>query len=145
CVRIDAAEQIIPLGTARATRDAKHLKRMFAIRIEKIEPGLGIEAMRLAAPQVEPLGAKTLTSALIVGARAPDIAPLVDQLAGRVGDQALFRLTAIESDVPERAVRAQAPLTEPQGWPRWKRPARLLVRPELLRSVVALLPDHPPR
>ncbi len=145
CVRVDAAEQVIPLGTARATRDAKHLKRMFAMRIESIEPGLGIEAMRLAAPQVEPLGAQSMAKDLIAGERAPDIAPLVDQLAGRVGEHALFRLTAIESDVPERAVRAQAPLAEPQGWPRWNRPARLLARPELLRGVVALLPDHPPR
>ncbi len=145
CVRVDAAEQIVPLGTSRATRDAKHLKRMFAMRIETIEPGLGIEAMRLAAPQVEPLGAQSLTSDLIADAHAPDIAPLVDQLAGRVGEHGLFRLTGHESDVPERAVRAQAPLAAPQGWPGWKRPARLLVRPERLSGVVALLPDHPPR
>lgn len=145
CVRVDAAEQIIPLGASRATRDAKHIKRMFALRIERIEPGLGIEAMRLAAPQVEPLGATTIASDLIPGDRPPDIAPLVDQLAGRVGDAALFRLSAIESDVPERAVRALGPLAEPQGWPKWKRPTRLLVRPEHLHGVVALLPDHPPR
>lgn len=145
CVRVDAAEQIISLGAARATRDAKHIKRMFGLRIERIEPGLGIEAMRLAAPLVEPLGAIELANELIADHRAPDIAPLVDQLAGRVGDNALFRLTAMESDVPERAVRALAPLAEPQGWPRWKRPTRLLVSPEHLHAVVALLPDHPPR
>lgn len=145
CVRVDDAEQIILLGTARATRDARHIKRMFGLRIEKIEPGLGIEAMRLAAPGVEPLGALAFATDLIASERAPDIAPLVDQLAGRVGDAALFRLTAIESDVPERAVRAIAPLGEPKGWPIWLRPARLLKRPELLSGVVALLPDHPPR
>jgi len=30
-------------------------------------------------------------------------------------------------------------------WPAWRRPARLLRRPEPLQNVVALLPDHPPR
>ena len=33
----------------------------------------------------------------------------------------------------------------PAGWPSWKRPARLLARPEPLSGVVALLPDQPPR
>lgn len=145
CVRVDAAEQIVPLGTARATRDAKHIKRMFGLRLEKIEPGLGIEAMCLAAPGVEALGALAFATDLIASERAPDIAPLVDQLAGRAGDASLFRLTAIESDVPERAVRALAPLAAPAGWPGWARPARLLKRPEKLSGVVALLPDHPPR
>ncbi len=145
CVRVDDGEQTVMLGAARATRDARHIKRMFALRIETIEPGLGIEAMRLAAPGVEPLGALAFAADLMAGERAPDIAPLVDQLAGRVGDAALFRMTAIESDVPERAVRALAPLAEPKGWPVWARPARLLKRPEMLSGVVALLPDHPPR
>src|SRR3546814_2977239 len=33
----------------------------------------------------------------------------------------------------------------PTGWSAWKRPVRLLRRPERLSNVVALLPDHPPR
>ena len=56
-----------------------------------------------------------------------------------------FRLSSHESDVPERAVRRIAPLATPKGWPSWKRPVRMLGRPELLSHVVALLPDHPPR
>lgn len=31
------------------------------------------------------------------------------------------------------------------GWPAWRRPARLLRRPEPLSNVIALLPDSPPR
>ncbi|MGI9375425.1 MAG: DNA polymerase Y family protein, partial [Tsuneonella suprasediminis] len=74
-----------------------------------------------------------------------DIAGLVDQLAGRIGHDALFKSTLVESDVPERAVVRTGPLSEATGWPTWKRPARLLVRPEPLFGVIALLPDHPPR
>lgn len=144
-LRVDGDEQRIGLGTARATRDAKHLKRMFALRTERIEPGLGIEAMALAAPRVEDLFPTSLDAALGDGPKAPDIAFLVDQLAGRVGDAALFRIGAEESDVPERAVRRADALTDPTGWPMLKRPVRLLRRPELLANVIALLPDHPPR
>lgn len=145
CHRIDGDEQRIGLGTARATRDARHLKRMFAMRIERIEPALGIEAMTLTAPRVEDLMPQALDVGLGGARQAPDIAPLVDQLAGRAGDGALFRIGARESDVPERAVHRTNPLASPTGWPAWKRPVRLLRRPELLSSVVALLPDHPPR
>ena len=145
CERVDAAEQRIAVGTARATRDAAHLLRLFRLRIDRIEPGLGIEAMRLAATSVEPLGALAVPAALGDAPRVRDIAPLVDQLAGRAGDAALFRLQSVESDVPERAIARAGPLAVPAGWPAWPRPARMLARPEALSGVVALLPDHPPR
>lgn len=145
CVRVDGDAQHIGLGTARATRDAKHLKRMLGMRVERIEPGLGIEAMVLAAPRVEDLFPHALGVRLGGETQASDLAPLVDQLAGRIGDAALFRVGSQESDVPERAARRAGALACPTGWPAWKRPVRLLRRPELLGQVVALLPDHPPR
>lgn len=143
--RVDGEVQSLAVGASRATRDAKHLKRMFALRLSKIEPGLGIEAMRLVVPHSEPLGASSVAALIVDSTRPPDLAPLVDQLVGRSGPSALFRIASRESDVPERAVRQVSPLSEPQGWPAWKRPARLLARPEPLRNVIALLPDHPPR
>ncbi|WP_323810152.1 DUF6504 family protein [Sphingobium baderi] len=145
CQIVDGTEQRIAIGTAKATRDAKHLKRMLAMRVERIDPGLGIETMTLSAPRVEQLRAQTLEAGLITGDRAPDIALLVDQLAGRIDPDTPFRLSSHESDVPERAVRRVGPLATPKGWPGWKRPVRMLRRPELLSNVVALLPDHPPR
>ncbi len=134
CVRVDGGEQRIGLGTARATRDAGHLKRMFAMRVERIEPGLGIEAMTFAASRVEELQPLALDAGLAGDDRPPDIADLVDQLVGRVGENALFRIGACESDVPERAVRRVDALTAPAGWPAWKRPVRLLRRPGRRRS-----------
>jgi len=145
CDRLDKGEQRLAVGTARATRDTKHLLRLFRLRIDRIEPGLGIEAMTISAPQVEPLAPEMVEAALGIGDRARDLAPIVDQLVGRAGEAALFRLGAVESDVPERAVRRVPPLESPSGWPCWSRPSRLFVRPEALHGVVALLPDHPPR
>lgn len=145
CLVVDGGTQQIGFGTARASRDAKHLKRMLAMRVERIDPGLGIEAMTLIAPRVEGLAPEALVAQLGPHDRPTDLAPLVDQLSGRIEPQALFRMGAKESDVPERATRRLEPLAKPTGWPKWKRPVRLLARPEPLSRVIALLPDHPPR
>ncbi|MEC3950165.1 Y-family DNA polymerase [Sphingobium sp. HWE2-09] len=144
-VRVDGEPQRLMVGASRATRDSRHLKRMFGLRLAQLEPGLGIETMHLAVPHHEPLGAETMGALLETSRKGRDLAPLVDQLSARAGEAALFRLTAHESDVPERAARRIKPLLTPTGWPRWKRPVRLLRRPELLSNVVALMPDHPPR
>jgi protein ImuB len=143
--RVDGADQHLSIGASRATRDARHLVRMFSLRIDRLEPGLGIEAMRLVVPHSEPLGARLAAALLPERDAAPDLAPAIDQLAGRAGESAIFRMALEPSDVPERAVRRLAPLAEPEGWPPWKRPVRILNRPEPLTHVVALLPDHPPR
>jgi protein ImuB len=145
CDRVDGEVQRIAIGTARATRDGTHLLRLLNMRIETIEPGFGLDAMRLLAGRCEPLGAETMTSELAGAKPAPDLAPLVDRLAGRLGARCLFRASAVESDVPERSVRRVHPLAPTHGWPAWPRPVRLLGRPERVENVVALLPDQPPR
>ena len=146
CDRIDGAEQRVAIGTARATRDAAHLLRLIAMKIETIEPGFGIERMRLVAVRAEPLAPQPIDSELSGERPAPDLVPLIDQLAGRLGARRLFRTGAVESDVPERSFRRLAPLEATAEWPReWPRPVRLLSPPERVENVVALLPDHPPR
>lgn len=144
-LRVDGTEQHVVLGTAKATRDATHLTRLLHLRMETIDPGLGIETGRLSAVRADPLGATALAASLAGEDAAPDLAPLVDQLAGRVGARAMFRTGLVESDVPERATGRVGALEEVRGWPAWRRPVRLLSRPEPLFNVVALLPDHPPR
>ncbi|HEX8640702.1 MAG TPA: DUF6504 family protein [Allosphingosinicella sp.] len=145
CERVDGDEQVVRIGTARATRDGGHLRSLFAARIETIDPGFGIERVRLTATRVEPLGAQPIGGSLAGEAPAPDLVPLVDRLAGRLGPRRLYRLSAVESDVPERSVRRIRPLDRPSAWPRWPRPVRLLSPPERIDGVVALLPDLPPR
>ena len=144
-LRVDGTEQHVLLGTARATRDAVHLARLARLRLDTIDPGFGIEQARLRATRTEPLGPEALSHSLAGDGSPADVAPLVDQLAARVGARAIFRVGLEQSDVPERAVRRIDPLDAPIGWPSWRRPARLLRAPEPLSNVVALLPDHPPR
>ncbi|MFN3946156.1 MAG: DUF6504 family protein [Allosphingosinicella sp.] len=145
CHRVDGAAQHVWIGTARATRDAGHLARLFARKLEAIEPGFGIEAMRFVALRSEPLGPRPVAGALAGDTPPPDLVPLVDLLAGRLGAGRLYRIGAVESDVPERSYARLSPLDRPAAWPRWPRPVRLLPRPERVENVVALLPDLPPR
>src|SRR3546814_13572233 len=64
CERVDAREQLIMVGTARATRDALHPARLFKLRIDPIEPGLGIQAMRLAGPKADAMAPEATVATL---------------------------------------------------------------------------------
>jgi protein ImuB len=141
CDRVDGKVERIAIGTARATRDGAHLLRLLAMKIETIEPGFGLDSMRLVAGRVEPLGPEQLSG----DKPESDLAMLVDRLAGRLGPDRLYRASAVESDVPERSVERVGPLDPARAWPKWPRPVRLLSPPEPVDNVVALLPDQPPR
>ena len=138
--RVDGAVQALRIGTARPSRDAPHLARLLLERLDTIDPGLGIEAMRLIAPLAEPLrwvqrGAH----------ETADVSALVDRLSNRLGAEQVYRVEPVESDVPERSVRRVPALAAPAGvsWPTGARPARLLTPPRPIEAL-ALLPDQPP-
>ncbi|RWI18645.1 MAG: DNA polymerase Y family protein [Mesorhizobium sp.] len=143
--RVDNRIEAIRVGTAMPVRDTKRLTRLLADKIETIDPGFGIELMRLAATVAEPLRAKQMISSL-AEAPEPDVSDVIDILANRVGEDRLYRFAPVQSDVPERSVQRIAPMAPDtgEGWPgHWPRPSRLLPRPEPIETV-ALLPDHPP-
>src|ERR1700759_910500 len=81
--RVDGSARTLRIGTARPVRDAWHLGRMFEERLEQIDPGPGVEAMRLAVAVAEPLGFVQAASCL-AGPGTPDLAPLVDRLVNRL-------------------------------------------------------------
>jgi nucleotidyltransferase/DNA polymerase involved in DNA repair len=143
--RVDGTEQIVGVGTSRPTRETSHLLRLLKLRIETIDPGMGMEQFWLAAPHTEPLGAIDLGAVLAGDVAVRDPARLVDVVAGRIGSDAVFRMAPVPSHVPERAVMRADPVEAPGTWPDWQRPVRLFVRPEPLWGVIALLPDQPPR
>ncbi len=140
--RVDGTLQAIRIATARPGRDARHLGRMLNERLEQVDPGLGVEAMRLIIAAADPV---KLEQVSLVEPAIPDIAPLVDRLANRLGESRIYRIAPLESDVPERSVRqipAMSPVTG--GWPAdLPRPVRLLDPPQQVEAM-ALLPDHPP-
>jgi len=145
CHRVDNRVAAVRIGTAQPVRDAKRLTRLLCDKIETIDPGFGIEIMTLTAAVAEPFGRKQSVSSL-VEATVPDISDLVDTLANRVGERAIYRAAPVASDVPERSVSRIPAMAPDTGatWPgHWPRPSRLLPRPELIEAI-ALLPDNPP-
>jgi protein ImuB len=143
--RVDDRVQAVRVGTSTSTRNVKRLIRLLGDKIETVDPGFGIEEMRLAATLAEPLHPKQAISSLTEEPEA-DVAGLIDVLSNRVGDARVYRFAPVASDVPERTiakVAAASPATD-ESWPAgWPRPARLLQPPETI-DTVALLPDHPP-
>jgi protein ImuB len=144
CERVDNEAQHILVSTARATRDGSHLHKLLCAKIETIEPGFGIERIRLVATRVEPLAPQVIEGELAGARPAPDLATLVDRLTARLGARRVHRLGAVESDLPERSVRAADPLETPAHWEKWPRPVCLLHPPEPVENVMAPLPDGAP-
>jgi protein ImuB len=144
-LRIDGGEEIIAVGTSRPTREAAHLLRLLKLKIERIDPGMGLEQFRLVAAHTEPLDAVDLGKILAGDVQLRDPARLVDVVAGRVGEHAVYRMAPVASHVPERAATRVSPIAVPDSWPKWQRPVRMFARPEPLWGVMALLPDQPPK
>ena len=164
--RVDGRAQSLRVGLSRPDRRPDHLLRLLRRRIEEIDPGYGIDVLSLHVIRVEPLGPETLGPALAEEA-APDLAPLIDLLANRLGGSTPWRVRPVESDVPERSVASCPPLDPPNRPPaalrqgdvrlldareadhpwhsRWPRPVHLLRYPERIEHVLAELPDQPPK
>ncbi len=146
CTRVDAAEQRIAIGLARPSRDPAHIARLFGTKLDQVEPGFGIERVELVAERCDPLAPEALPSNLAGQPETSDEAMLVDRLATRLGERGIYRLGAVESDVPERSVcRLEATTRAAAGWHLWPRPVRLIDPPEQVDGVVALLPDGVPK
>lgn len=145
CQRVDSRAQAVRVGMAKPIRDVKRLTRLLCDKIETIEPGFGIETLMLCATIAEPLDPRQVITSLVEDTEL-DISDLIDTLANRVGERALYRAAPVASDVPERSVCRVAALAPDTGagWPEaWPRPARLFLHPEPVETI-ALLPDHPP-
>jgi protein ImuB len=139
-LRVDGTAQVLRQGLGRASRDAAHLHRLMAARVEELRPEEGFERLLLAAEVVEHLPASQ--HRLDGGAEAEQLAALLDRLAQRLE---LWRLQPQESHWPERAARRIPAHETPAG--EWRaaphRPLRLLRRPREV-GAMALLPDAPP-
>lgn len=142
--RVDGAVQEIAVGLGLAGRDPAHLARLFAEKLEKLEPGFGFDRIALGAEVTEPMTG--IQGACLGGSgalQAEELARLFDRLAQRVQ---VWRLAPAESHWPEREalrVAATSSVIVPPDWPRAPRPLRLLRRPIEI-GAIALMPDAPP-
>jgi protein ImuB len=140
--RVDSAVQEVAVGTGLAARDPAHLGRLFAEKLERLEPGFGFDRIALGAEVTEEMSGTQ--GGFVRGAlEKEELGRLFDRLAQRVQ---VWRLAPALSHWPERevsSVAATATVLVPEGWPRAPRPVRLLRRP-LEVGAMALLPDAPP-
>lgn len=149
CYRVDGSVQRIAIGTSRPSRWPAPLSRLFAERLETIDPGFGVEVMVLAASAAEPLtGFQTNWHKSAEGGAGEDtLSALIDRLGNRIGFARIAQPVPRQSWLPERAVHFGTPFFDAPPTPHWPagraRPLRLLPRPEPLK-VVAPVPDDPP-
>ena len=136
--RTDGEVVSIAIGTSRPTRDLKHLRRLFAERLDKLDLGFGADAAVLAATVVEKLPPEqirmravgesrrrpdaqsllTIESGILFTASSSrgtgdvdaDLAALADRLGNRLGITNVVYPMPVASHLPERAVALHAVL-----------------------------------
>ncbi len=142
--RVDGDVQEAAIGTGLATRDPRHLARLFHGKLERLAPDCGFERIALEALRTDPLtGAQQGLGTAGHAERQAELAQLLDRLSQRLP---VWRLEPRASHWPERAMaRANPfePVTVPAGWAPRPRPVRLLRRPPFV-EVLAEVPDGPP-
>lgn len=144
--RVDGEVQHIEIGTHLPSQQPAHLFKLFELKIDQIEPALGIELFVLEAPTVEK--ARSSQEALWHNSTLNDtrLAQLLDQLTGKLGKGIVHRYLPDEHYWPERSARQAKELSE-QPATAWRedrpRPVRLLRNPEPV-EVAAPIPDYPP-
>ena len=150
--RVDGAVQEAAIGTGLASREPAHLRRLFAEKLERLEPGLGFERMALEVRASAPMASGAQAGlgggpgGGIAGRRdeAAALAELLDRLGQRLR---VRRAAAVASHWPERMIALGDPHAAvpglPAGWGVQPAPV-LLLRRHLAVQVVAALPDDPP-
>jgi protein ImuB len=147
--RVDGKAMPLSIGLSLPGRDPARIAKLFAPKLETVDPGFGIEVVTLRAEAVEAISGR---QARLDKAREATVeeglAPLLDRLTNRLGEDRIWRAVPVESHVPERAVGRARPLAKPPEARPWDRetprPTRLFRRPEPVDGVIALTPDDPP-
>ncbi|KQM69639.1 nucleotidyltransferase [Pedobacter sp. Leaf216] len=145
--RIDGKLIRTVIGTNGPSANISHLFKLFSLKIDQIEPKMGIELFTMDAAKVETLDPRQ--EALWMAEKGMEdqkVCELLDRLAGKVGPQAIQRYLPQPHHWPERSIKKVDSLLEPLSLP-WRtdrpRPVQLLNIPEPVQ-VSAPIPDYPP-
>ncbi len=163
--RVDGDVKTLRLGISLPTRDPVHIVRLFTEKLEKIDPGFGIEKLALHAEQTTPIErtqGKLEGGGAVTSSQDERLAQLIDRLAARLGEDAVTITTPVETHIPEgqgqgRAApglacneQASGRGASPSTIKSWAdmpkldgRPSCLLLEPEPIMAL-AEVPDGPP-
>ncbi|MDQ6903870.1 MAG: DNA polymerase Y family protein [Bacteroidota bacterium] len=145
--RMDGKIEKIDIGTNRPSNNTMHLFKLFEIKIDSLEPALGIELFTLEASKVEdvtPTQEKLWDEA--AGLDDIGLSELLDRIEGKIGKNQIHRYVPYEHYWPERSFKPATSINEKTGT-QWKvnklRPLQLLSSPVAI-EVTAPIPDYPP-
>jgi len=172
--RVDGALRRIEVGASRPLNEARAIARLFAEKLQaededEIDPGYGIDILRLSCLAAEPLApSQRELERAHEAERAKALTDLLDRLSARLGPRRVTRLEPVDTHIPEYAVaavpatgrrhceRSEAIQTRPQtrslrldcfavarNDETPTRPIRLFERPERIEAI-AEIPDGPP-
>ena len=150
--RSDGVMSETAVTLARPARSPKHILRLFREKIDRIDPGFGIDLLMLEARRAG--GMETGAVALSGDLAAHDtddiaLAALADRISAKLKDGAVFVTQPVESHLPERAGKRRvfsgsiprpADCVSSVG----PRPVRMFQTPERVQ-VLAEVPDGPPQ
>ena len=149
-IRADDSLDSARIGVSRPSRDPAHLARLFAPRLETLDPDPGIETVMLSAVSVEPFTVEQEVIQSVRGQSAAksrresrrnrpaaesradlsEVDALIDRLANRLGRAAVRRALPCETALPETQTRYVPAFDLHAGgpapdWTAWQAPERL--------------------
>lgn len=139
-LRSDQSSQQFDLGLARPTDDPARIRPLLMLKLDEIDPGFGIDVLRLAAPLAEPVHARQHrghfdASEAASSRRQADtsVEDLIARLGARIGMEAITRLHPADSHIPEKSARILAAA--------WSEPAQAWPAPAALRPLILFRPE----
>jgi protein ImuB len=152
--RSDGEVVRLNVRASRPVARAGHLVDLFTPRLERVDAGLGVDALVLEAFDCAVLAAEQANiaerdTAGFNGGLSGGFDALVDRLANRLGGDAVYYLNPVDRHIPELAQARMPALGETttenisSGRPIVPRPLFLIDPPERI-EVLADVPDGPP-
>jgi protein ImuB len=141
--RADHSMQEIELGLARPSAEPDRLRPLLMLKLDEIDPGFGIDMLRLEAHVTEPVQARQHGGPSSRADAGDALDALLSRLGTRVGMEAIIRFAPADSHIPEKAALIlPAAWSEPDNsWPYPAQPRPLVIfHPEPLRAPEDPLP-----
>ena len=146
--RVDGEVAIRHLEMSEAARDAVHICRLFASKLDDVQAGFGIDQVDLISTWSLPLGLSQARIGEETQVEGSSLPQMLDRICARLGPDAVRIPLSERSHIPERSFRFGLPgaATGPeQGEMQfYARPLKLLERAERI-AVVYATPEGVPR
>lgn len=114
--RADKEQIHIDIGLARPSQDAGQILRQFALKLDKLNAGTGIDMMRLVALEAEPF--KPQQRRFAEAENYNELDDLIATIGNRLGFDRVLRWEPAASHLPRRSYRYVEAVyrNEPQSW-----------------------------